>query len=70
MEMQEVSSSLINKIGYDPFTQILTVEFKRGEKFLYRGVSQEVYDDFMAAESIGKYFLTMIKGVFDWEKLA
>jgi KTSC domain len=68
-EMIPVESSLIAAVGYDPFTHTLTVEFKRGGKYLYRGVSPEVYDDFMAAESIGKFFLSKIKGSFDWEKL-
>jgi KTSC domain len=70
-EMQPVESSLIAAVGFDPFTQTLTVEFKRGGKYLYRGVSPEVYDDFLAAESIGEFFLSKIKPVFtDWEKLA
>lgn len=65
--MIPVESSLIKAIGYDKETEKLTVEFKRGGQYSYYGVSPETYDNFRQAESIGKFFLMEIKGLFPFE---
>jgi hypothetical protein len=56
MERKRVNSSKIRGAGYDPKTQLLEVEFSDGKVVQYRGVSQEVYRQFMAAPSPTSFF--------------
>jgi len=62
----EVKSSLLKSIIYDPANQVLTVEFRGtedrpGKVYEYSNVSQETYDKFVSAPSLGKHFLNEIK---------
>ncbi len=63
----EVASSLLKSIAYSPETHTLEIEFRpkkdgeNGKVYRYADVSQEVYDKFLAAESLGKHFLREIK---------
>lgn len=56
-------SSQIAAIGYDAEAQILAVRFIQGAGAIYHypGVSQETYDAFHGAESLGKFFGQHIK---------
>ena len=47
----------------------LYVEFKSGKSYRYYGVEQSVYNKFLTAESMGKYFNKEIKGYYDYEEL-
>ena len=67
--LQEVESTSIKEVGYNPETQVLTVVFeKSGETYEYKGVPKDVYDALMAAESKGQYFAQNIKGKFEFTK--
>lgn len=67
--MQDVQSSLIQEVGYDPEAQVLTVHFVgTDEVYEYTGVPADVYDELMAAESKGSYFVNTIKGNYDYTK--
>lgn len=59
--MQEVKSSIISHVGYDPAMNELRIRFTRGGEYLYKGVSQEEHAALMAAESIGKHFQAHIR---------
>lgn len=67
--LQDVASSQIHSIGYDPETQTLAIRFTRGygEKrgpgslYHYANVPQEAFDAFRNAESLGKHFGAHIK---------
>lgn len=59
--MQEVKSSTISHVGYDPATQELRVRFARGGEYLYKGVTEQEHADLMGAESIGKHFQARIR---------
>ena len=69
VRLQDVESSQIHSIGYDPETQTLAIRFTRGygenrgpgSLYHYSNVPQDVYDAFLAAESKGKYFGQHIK---------
>jgi hypothetical protein len=61
MKRIPVESSNLESVGYDPKNAILEIEFKSGGVYEYSGVSQDVYDDLMNAESKGKYFNHHIK---------
>jgi hypothetical protein len=64
-----VVSSQIHAIGYDPATGTLAVQFLRkglpAGTYNYSGVPQDLYDQFAAAESKGKFFSEFIKGAKD-----
>lgn len=64
-----VKSSNVVAIGYDKENKILEVEFKSGGVYAYRTVEESVYNDLVAAESIGKFFLREIKGNYPYTKL-
>ncbi len=55
IQMNEVDSSNLKAIGYDPATKVLHVRFKNGSLYEYRGVSQELYDNLSKAPSKGAF---------------
>ena len=64
--LQDVESSQINAIGYDPETQTLAVQFKGwkgelGATYHYGCVSAEDFEAFKNAESLGRHFTRHIK---------
>jgi hypothetical protein len=62
IELSKVSgSSQINAVGYHPEKEVLLVEFQGGQRYLYLRVPKSVYDEFMTAESKGKYLSSVIK---------
>jgi hypothetical protein len=67
MFREPVSSSTIAAIGYDEETGTLEVEFVSGTVYRYRGVSQDVFEDFRAALSKGRFFNWHIKDAYPWE---
>jgi hypothetical protein len=52
-----VSSSNIASIGYDQGTQTLEVEFLKGSVYQYFDIPQAIYEEFISAESKGKYLV-------------
>jgi hypothetical protein len=60
MELHAVESSRIKKMGYDPATEELVVQFKKGGVYKYSGVSKAVYAVLISAPSLGSTFQTMI----------
>jgi hypothetical protein len=69
MELVKVESSTINRIGYDLATHALLVEFKNYSVYVYDGVAEEVYTDFLSSESKGKFFASDIKSKYEYFKL-
>ena len=61
-----IKSSNIIAVGHAETT--LRIQFKNGV-YEYDGVTKEVFDQFLAAESIGKYFHRNIRGIFPYEKI-
>lgn len=67
--LQEVTSSQIHSIGYDPETQTLAIRFFRGygrdqvpgSLYHYANVTAEDFAAFRDAESLGKHFGKNIK---------
>ena len=58
--LHPVDSSMMSHIGYDPASKTLTILFQSGKRYEYGGVEQQVFDDFLAADSKGSYFRGMI----------
>jgi len=59
---QEVKSSLIKNVEHLSAMVALKVEFHNGKKYLYHPVSHREYEDFMKAESKGKYLNEHFRG--------
>lgn len=65
MERQYVDSSMITSIGYDTNSATLEIEFKNGGAiWQYYDVQESIYYELISASSIGKYFLSNIKGQY------
>lgn len=63
----QVESSHINDISWDGGT--LTVQFRDGGMYQYFDVPFGTYNEFLAAESKGRFFKENIKGVFEFGKV-
>jgi KTSC domain len=69
MFREPVDSESIAAIGYDDDAEVLEVEFVSGAVYRYRGVSQDVFEDFRQAPSKGAYFNRHIKDAYAWEQV-
>jgi hypothetical protein len=69
MERVPVTSSTIVSVGYDAATGTLEVEFKSGDVYQYFDVPPRVHEEFMAAQSQGKFLHQHIKGRYRYSKL-
>ena len=61
MELKDVNSSSISKLGYDPNTQIMLVVFRTGSTYEFNKVSFDDYQKVFSSPSIGKSFKNIIK---------
>jgi KTSC domain len=68
IDMQTVKSSNISKVGYDSETKTLAIEFVDGTLYHYDDVKKDVYDDLLAAKSMGRYVHDNIKRRFKFVK--
>jgi hypothetical protein len=70
-EMIPVDSSNLKAIGYDEDTQEVFVEFLNNSTYKYLDVPQEIFEEFKAADSAGRFLHRRIKlGGFDYERVA
>lgn len=68
MKRQIIDSSLLTSVGWVNGT--LQVQFKtNGEIWNYPNVTQAEYDEMMASESIGSYFMKKIRPVHIGEQV-
>ena len=73
MKLSEVESSNIAAMGHDYKNNVLRVVFKRGGTYDYENVPMKLFDDILAAESVGKAFHSNIKtqpGSYPFKKVA
>lgn len=66
---ENVSSSAIARIGYDPADSKLVVTFNSGRSYAYFGVSRQRFTAFEAADSKGRYFNRAIKDNYPFRRL-
>lgn len=69
MNMQQVSSTNIESIGYDPETNCLFVRFHDGSLYRYSGVPEALYHGIMSAPSHGRYLNQHIKDRYPDQKI-
>jgi len=61
MERIPVESSQIKSVGFNEDTLMMDVEFNSGSVYRYFNIDKSVFEEFIAAESVGKYFGANIK---------
>jgi hypothetical protein len=69
MERLPVSSSNLASVGYDEVGQVLEVEFRNGGVYQYVGVPASTYDQFMAADSLGRFLARNIKPRYPFRRV-
>lgn len=68
MELREVLSSNIRKVGYE--NGDLIVEYLSGTKYRYKKVPKNLYEAMLESDSKGRFMNNSIKGKFDYEKIS
>lgn len=68
-EMHYVESSNIEAIGYIQETQELYVQFIKSGVYIYYDVEEWVFQEFLQADSKGKYLNANIKGMYQYGHL-
>lgn len=66
MPTLKLKSSNIHSISYNAEDQNLEVGFNSGKLYLYHNVPEELHQQFLAAESKGKFFKQNIRGKFSY----
>lgn len=69
MVRQNVSSTNIHSIGYEPDSKILEIEFHAGGIYQYFNVPKTIYDALMNASSHASYFHRHIKEQYKYLKV-
>jgi hypothetical protein len=65
-EMIAVASTTVQQVGYAERERALYVQFKSSpdRTYVYQGVPRSVFDDLLAAPSIGAFVNQQIKGTY------
>jgi len=69
VHMQDVQSRSIRRLGYNPETQQLVIQFYDslpGLRTVYSPVPQEVFDGLMNADSMGRYLDENIRYTYEF----
>jgi len=69
MKRTWVSSTSINRVGYNQKTRTLEVEFRNGRAYQYLGVPPQVYDQLMQADSKGRFINFIIKKNYSYLRI-
>jgi hypothetical protein len=70
MDWQPLESKMLAAAAYDANKSILYLRFRHGDVYRYFAFPEEQYQDFLNAESRGRYFLSHIRDRFAYERLA
>ena len=69
MNRRPVTSRNVASVGYDQNTLTLEVEFHSGSVYQYFDVPEAVYQEFMTADSIGRYLNQNIKNTYRYAQI-
>ena len=69
VDWQPLESKMLAAAAYDAPRRRLYLRFNSGEVYRYFTFPAEQYQEFLAAESRGQYFLSHIRGQFPYERL-
>lgn len=67
-EWQQVSSSNIEAVKYDPENQTAFVRFLSGSTYAYKGVPEHEFENLRTAPSVGSYLNRNYKNVYPYER--
>lgn len=67
-DMQPVSSSNIEAVGYDAENETVYVQFLNGSTYAYRGVPEHEFENLRTAPSVGSYLNRNFKNVYPYER--
>lgn len=68
-EMNPVSSSNIDSIGYDEQNQEVYVRFLNNSLYVYKGVPQHEFQNLLEAPSQGSYLNRSFKNIYPYERI-
>ena len=69
VDFQYVDSRNLDQVAYDAEALELRVIFKKsGDCYIYSSVPQEIFEEFMNADSKGTFLNQRIKGTYDFRK--
>ena len=66
MNMTPVSSSAVDKVGYDAPRRLLRLMYTNGRVYDYFDVPPNIYDELLQAESVGEFVNLEIKPHYDY----
>jgi hypothetical protein len=69
MKWTPVESSVFWAAGYAEGKSVLYLLFRSGEVYRYFDFSQQQYEEFLGADSKGRYFGRNIRGRFRYERM-
>ena len=69
LDWRPLESKLLAAVAYEAPRRILYLRFRSGEIYRYFTFPAEQYQEFLDAESQGKYFLGHIRNQFPYERL-
>lgn len=69
MIWRAVGSTSIRRIGYDAGRRELGVEFLHGGAYVYSGVGEALFSEFLDADSKGGFFHDRVYGRYAYKKL-
>ena len=61
-----LDSSILSEARYDPFMEVMTIQFKNDSVYEYIEVPKETYEELVSAPSAGKYFHLNVRGKFEF----
>ena len=67
IRMIPVNSSNVAAIGYCDVCRVLQVDFSNRKRYRYQDVPSQVFDNFLAAPSKGRFLNSVIKSVFGFD---
>jgi hypothetical protein len=70
LDWQPVESKLLAVVAYVASRRILYLRFHSGEVYRYFTFPADQYQEFLDAESKGRYFLSHIRNRFPYQRLA
>ncbi len=65
----KLNSTMLSDAEYNESEKTLTIKFAKGGEYIFKDVPKSIYDELIAAESAGKYFLSNIKNKYVVEKV-
>ena len=69
LDWQHLESKLLSAAAHVAAQRMLYLRFQTGEIYRYFTFPAEQYDEFLAADSQGRYFLSHIRNQFPYERL-